>query len=312
MTKEIYNDNFYGMGTRLGFVFPGCSSSKGGGVSSLIKEEIERLESKISRFKSGSAVSFINKTACKKPVAVEPELWDVINDSISYSKKTFGAFDITLRAVAAFWNGNSVNDDKSDEFQNKLDLILNSVGMNKIVLDEKECSVFFSSPNVELDFGAIGKGLALKSIDGILMQNEIKNAFISFGESSILAMGNHPGGNSWRIGIPNIFGCEKYAYSFEINDCSVSTSGNTINNSIPGRVNIINPFTGYPVKEFRTIVASDKNPILAEVLSTAFMVLNDEQIIEVLSNFPSAKCVKIEYNEEHRSLVTDYSNYNVN
>jgi FAD:protein FMN transferase len=306
MTKEVYSDNFSAMGTRFAIVLPGTDAGKGRAISILIKDEIERLENKISRFIPDSSVSHLNQFACKYPVTADEELWGIIKECRHYNILTCGAFDITLKAVADYWNRIELNFESADEPPMKLNQLLSAVGMNKIELNEDEHSVFLKSSEVEIDLGAIGKGLALKNVHQILVQNEIENAFVSFGESSILALGSHPGGNCWKIGIPDAFNPNKNVYTLELNDCTISVSGNTHNNIIAGRVNIINPFTGKPVKETRTILVAHKNPVLAEVLSTSFMVLKDEQIREVLNYYPDASAVSIEYNQDKKPEITGY------
>ena len=306
MLKEIYNDNFSAMGTRFGIVLPGVSPGNGNAVSQLIKEGINRLENKISRFIPAGKVSYLNRFACKFPVAVDEELWNILKSCFSFHTITYGTFDITLRALADFWNHADLNPDIQDVLQTKLDLVLSSVGMNKIELNEENRSIFFRNKEIEIDLGAIGKGLALKYVNDILIENEIENAFISFGESSILALGSHPNGNNWKIGIPDYLNRTGNAYTLEISNYSISTSGNTHNNRIAGRVNIINPFTGMPVRETKTILVADKDPVLAEVFSTSFMILDDKQIQEILSYYPETIAVKVEYMPDGNYSVKEY------
>jgi FAD:protein FMN transferase len=306
MLKEVYSDNFPAMGTRFGMVLPGCAVRQGETVSQLIKDEIIRLENKISRFIPESSISILNRFAGKYPVTVDEELWNFLIECRDYNEITFGAFDLTLRAVGDYWNNRAFNTRGTGADEEAASL-LDKTGFKNIEFNEEEHSVFFKSPEVEIDPGAVGKGMALRNIDLILNEKGIENAFISFGESSLLFRGSHPNGTEWKIGVPNNFNKNENCCTLQLTDCSVSTSGNTINNSIPGRVNIINPFTGLPVIERKSILAVDKDPVLAEVFSTAFMVLNDEQIITLLKKYTAVKAVKIEYNKENIPAVTEYT-----
>ncbi len=306
MAIEIYNDNFSAMGTRFGIVLPGVYLNQGNEVSLLIREELNRLENKISRFIQTSKVSHLNRFACKYPVIVDDELWDILKTCVSYHNTTLGAFDITLKSMADYWNVKGLKQINIEEPHPDLEALLLSVGMNKIEMNEENISVFFKNSNVEIDLGAIGKGLALKYVNEILAKNGIENAFVSFGESSILALGSHPNGNKWKIGLPDYSGREGNVYTLEAGNSSVSVSGNTMNNKITGRVNIINPFTGYPVEEKKTILVADKDPVLAEVFSTSFMILSDEQIQDVLTDYPHTFAVKIEYTQDIGPRITEY------
>lgn len=288
-------------------VLPGCGNRLGETVSQLIKDEVNRLEGKISRFIPESSISILNRFAAEYPVKIDEELWNILIECREYNKITLGAFDLTLRAIGNCWNVNMSTDTPQPEPAEAISSLLNKTGFKNIEFNEDDHSLFFKNPEMEIDLGAVGKGIALRNIDTILNRNDIKSAFISFGESSLLCRGAHPNGADWKIGIPDAFHKNVNSYVLGLKDCSASTSGNTINNRIPGRTNIINPFNGLPVTEMKTILVADKDPVLAEALSTAFMVLNDEQITAILKEYPAVKAVKIEYYEEKIPAVTAYT-----
>ena len=299
MLKEVYSDSFSAMGTRFGIVIPGCSYNQSETIPPLIKDEVDRLEYIISRFNDESALSRINRFAEKYPSETDDELWGIINECRAFNKNTFGAFDISIRALNELWNNSNEPDPQ------KLKLLINNTGFNNVVFDEQKLSIFFKNSDIEFDLGSVGKGIALRSTERILRQNGIEHAFVSFGESSILAIGSHPNGDGWKIGVPHTFE-DNNVYAVTLKDCSVSVSGNTINNRISGRVNVINPITGYPINEYKSVIVIDKCPVTAEALSTAFMVLNDEQINSVLKLYPGARAVKIVYDKDNSPSITEY------
>lgn len=302
MYKEVFNNNFSAMGTRFGIVLPEISIAHGELVTQLIKDEIDRLENNISRYINSSKVSFLNKYAGRSPAAVDDELFELLKRCKEYNGLTFGAFDITLKPIADYWNRLELENEAPNN--GILSSLVDQCGMDKIELIEENRLVFFKNSNLQIDFGAVGKGFALEKVKEILSDNGIENAFISFGESSILTYGKHPNGDKWKIGIPSELNRNENVYVLEVNDCSISTSGNTVNNRIAGRVNIINPFTGYPVKEKKSILAANPDPVLAEVLSTSLMVLPDDRIKSVLSGFQDASAVRIEY-EGNEPVITE-------
>jgi len=307
MQKNVFNNNFAAMGTRFGIVLPGAGNAHGELVTHLIKDEIERIEGCISRFIPSSKISFLNKFASHNPSLVDEELFRLLTVCKDFHAATGGAFDITLHPIAEYWN--KVDTEKED-FNNKaLTELLQSAGMDKIILIEENNSVLFKRAGLQLDFGAVGKGIALAHVKKILTDNEIDCAFVSFGESSILTHGSHPNGDMWKIGIPSELNRNENVYLIDVKDCSISTSGNTANNNIKGRVNIVSPFTGYPVRERKTILVAHPDPVTAEALSTAFMVLTDEKISAVLSKYPDAEAAKIEYVEKGKPIVTEFHSH---
>jgi hypothetical protein len=83
----------------------------------------------------------------------------------------------------------------------------------------------FRNEVVQVDFGGFGKGYALERIRKLLLSHGILNAFISFGESSVLALGNHPHGTGWKAGVNHQMITGNSLFSFDLQNESLSTSG---------------------------------------------------------------------------------------
>lgn len=135
-----------------------------------------------------------------------------------------------------------------------------------------------------LDFGGFAKGYLLKELKAILGQAGVGCAFVDFGGSSILAVGHHPFGDSWKVSVRNPFG-NGILWEVELKDRSMSTSGNS-----PGYSgHIVNPFTGMAVTERKVVTVVGDDPLDAEVLSTALMLCGDEKSETIKDNFPDMR-----------------------
>jgi thiamine biosynthesis lipoprotein len=66
--------------------------------------EIERVERLMSGLREDSDVSRINKAAGGGPVAVDPEVFEVIARSLEISERSGGAFDITVAGLTGLWS----------------------------------------------------------------------------------------------------------------------------------------------------------------------------------------------------------------
>ena len=64
----------------------------------------------------------------------------------------------------------------------------------RLQLDEPQRRLSVDNAHALLDFGGLGKGLALDDIKRLLLEEGVQSCFVSFGESSILALGRHPTG----------------------------------------------------------------------------------------------------------------------
>ena len=143
-----------------------------------------------------------------------------------YNTLTLGKFDVTLLPLQQFWqkqqmNGFDSNQVRTDELTN----ILDKTGMKHIIMNPDNYSVKFDRSGINIDLGGFGKGYALDRIKARLIGIEISDVFISFGDSSILALGNHPHGQGWKSGINHLFKPGESLFVFDLMNESLSTSG---------------------------------------------------------------------------------------
>ena len=138
-------------------------------------------------------------------------------------------------------------------------------GFDQVLLTEEDKSIFFFSESLHIDLGGYGKGYALAKIRELLEENGVGKALVNFGNSSVLAVGTHPCGEYWPVG----------------RDSSLSTSGN-----MPSHPrHIVNPHTGTFVDDKKMVSVVAKDPVVAEILTTAFMIADDERIPLIASQF---------------------------
>lgn len=173
-----------------------------------ITDELERLDKMLNRFDATSEVSKLNSHTQQDSVSVSAELEDILRSCQYYYEKTLHLFDITLNDFSQIQiHGNH--------------------------------HISFSNFSVTLDFGGFAKGYALKKIQEILLRGNIENAFVDFGNSSIMGIGHHPYGDCWKVSLQNPY-TQQTLDEFCLTDNTLSTSGNT--EQYTGH--IINPLTG--------------------------------------------------------------------
>ena len=176
-----------------------------------------------------------------------------------------------------------------------------------MVLDPAEKSVAFLSRDTGIDPGGFGKGVALREMSRILQKEGIRNALLSFGGSSILALGRHPHGPHWPVGIPNIFDPSRNVYLFSLRNSSLSTSGVSAQRLPRGKelyLHVLNPLTGNPVKGWKSVSAQHPDPFTAEVLSTVFLAANKKTYDMLLARFPESFVILINYLNQEANIVT--------
>jgi TonB-dependent SusC/RagA subfamily outer membrane receptor len=218
---------------------------------SYIRNDSRYPDEQISDRSSGNLFFLSNMLAPVYPLYVRDADGNIMTDCRIYHEKTMGLFDISLK------------------------------DFSKVVLLESDCAVSFLSPEITLDLGAYAKGYALQVIGGKLKKYNVLNAFLSFGDSSILGIGNHPYGNSWKVSVTNPFVHHEVLGEIDLQHTSLSTSGNS-----PSYSNhIVRPDSGRRNNERKLVCVVAGNQVDAEVLSTALMVATDQERQEILQNF---------------------------
>ena len=66
-------------------------------------DEVDRIDRLMSHYKPDSPLSLINREAARHPVPVARELFDFISESLRYTQKTAGAFDVTVGPLMKAW-----------------------------------------------------------------------------------------------------------------------------------------------------------------------------------------------------------------
>ena len=228
------------MGTRLDVVMIGEELLLFEVWKKLIAET-ERLHHKLNRFDPASEISHINREAVLRPVELNEELWHIMINLKKYHHNTLGFFDATL--------GN----------------------FDKVILDKTHKTVEFAEKNISLDLGGYAKGYALEQIREILFQSGVTQALVNFGNSSVLAVGSHPHGEYWGIGVEDPFKPGRQLKTYELCNRSLSTSGNTLQHT----GHIFNPRLRKYTTENKLVSAVSSKAVDAEVLSTALMVADE-------------------------------------
>lgn len=285
-------------------LIPGIEVTHAERVFFRIKREVERIESKISRFLPDSDLSIINRMASKNPVRMDHEMCDILSACQYCWNLTDGSFDSTLRPLMDFWKEDQANPEKVSVHKS----IMDNVGFQHLTLDRSNSTISFDNDEVELDLGGFGKGYALEKVKELLSDASVDQAFISFGESSILAVGNHPAGDKWRIGMNNYSDPGNSIHEFRVNNGSVSTSSNFFlddKGKLRNHRHVIDPKTGKPHEPFTSVSVSVESPVLAEMLSTAFLVSSDEKINEVMDHYDNLEVIRVDYESGH-AIITQF------
>ena len=253
------------------------------GTAKDIMDMLSDIENKYLSWRiEGSDIANINENASEsEPVMPSKWTYSYLENVLDLARKSSGAFDPTLGRVSQLWNLES--DNPYIPSKSELTELLLETGWEKISLDGGEV---FLKDGVQIDLGAVGKGIGCDEAQKMLEEADADAAVVSVG-GSILTYGKKPDGKSWKIGIanPRNEDGELYLGSLTIDGtCSISTSGDYEKYVIENDVryhHILDPKTGYPAENGLvsvTIVSSDGT--LADGLSTSLFIMGEKKTAE--------------------------------
>ena len=212
--------------------------------------EAHRLDDLLSNYKPSSEWSRINREAATHPVAVSPELFQLLSDCVEYSRASEGAFDLTVGPLMRAWGffGGTRHVPSAAELHDALEL----VGYQHVELNALAHSVHFDRSGVEIDPGGVGKGYAVDRMIEILRARGFRNALVAASGSSIFGLGSPPDEpRGWIIHIADPWDHRNNAAVAFLKDMSLSTSGSYEKSfRVAGHLysHIMNPRTGAPAE----------------------------------------------------------------
>lgn len=235
-------------------------------VVSRVYDTLCQLEETANYYAPSSELARVNRVASVTPITISRELYTMIALCLEYHEKTLGCFDVTIH---------------SDNY--------NQDTIRSVVLKSDEPSLFFRQPGVTINLSGFLKGYALDKIKGILESHKIENALINMGNSSVLALGNHPNGTGWKVSFGNSMNVpgNNESPGILLQNEFLTTSGNDSKE----RKHIISPQSGKLVEGARQVAVVTDNGTVGEILSTSLFVANSEQRETLITEFhPKRSC----------------------
>ena len=258
--KTIHYAWFESMHTRIDIAICNRPEDLCKNVIDQVHNELQHIEHLANRFASSSELFRLNQMASVQPVIVSSELFWIIVNCIHFYEKTSGCFDITVNSLESYRDG-----------------------IKGIVCDSQNQSVFYKNPSIKIDLGGFAKGYALDKCIDILKNNQISDALVNFGNSSVFAMGNHPAGKGWKVTLPT--STPEQPSSIVLVDECLTTSGNE-----ETKLHILSPFDGQYVKANKPVSVVTKDASSGEIFSTALFVSQGTGK-EFFTNFEAIKLI---------------------
>jgi FAD:protein FMN transferase len=262
---------------------------------------VEALEEQLTVYRDDSEVIRINRRAADGPVAVEPQLFAVLQLAERLHRETDGAIDITSGPLSEAWGFSRRRGRVPSDAE--IAAARDRVGMEHVLLDESNRTIAFGRPGVTVNLNCIGKGYALDRMAELLADGNVDDYLLHGGKSSVLARGEQPGGidkesnvqeslgllvsasrcltSGWSIGVRHPLRPAQRLAEFDLRDKALSTSGSgTQFFRHRGRRygHLLDPRTGWPVEGIHSVTVIAPTAAEADALSTAFYVMGPDKV----------------------------------
>ena len=258
-------------------------------------EEIARIEALLSTYQETSETNLINKNAGLKPVKVSDEVFSLIKRSKKISEITDGTFDITYGSIdQRFWNFDTEMTELPDEVLARKSIAL--IDYRNIILNTEEKTVFLKNKGMRIGFGGIGKGYAAEKTKNLLKNLGVKAGIIN-ASGDLSCWGIPENGKPWTIGIAHPDFSDLPFSTLEVTDLSVATSGNYEKFvMIDGKrySHTINPKTGFPVHEIKSVTVISPNAEISDALATPITILGTEKGLALINQLKDIECIIID------------------
>ncbi len=259
---------------------------------------IDALEAQLTVYRDDSEVSRLNATAHLGPVAVESGLFGLLQQALTLSRETGGAYDVTSGALSEAWG--FVRGPKRVPDPQTLAEARARTGWHHLQLDPERRTVAFDRAGIRINLGSIGKGYAIdRVVEVIRAYWWPTSALVHGGRSSLYAIGSPPGrfGGRWEITLHNPFRPESPLGVFFLRNRALGTSGAAFQQFVAdGRVygHILDPRTGEPALGPASVTVLAPTAAMADALSTAFYLLGPTQAAAYIESRPNVGAVFVE------------------
>jgi len=265
------------MGTRL------VIQARGAGAPQAIERafaEVERLEAVLSNWRSDSEVAHLNAAAAAAPFHCSADLFAAATTALDWAEKTSGTFDPTVEPLVRALGLRGDEGRLPGIVPEPESGAAGPIGWRLVEVDRGHRTIHYLRPGMGLDFGGIGKGMALDAAAAVLKHAGVTAALLDFGGQT-LVFGTGPDDGGWRLGLADPVERERVAGSVLLRAGSLAVSGNGERShttasgaKIP---HLLDPATGRPASFDGSVSVVAADATSADALSKAFFVMGPER-----------------------------------
>lgn len=278
------------MGTRCAVEFWSTDRVAAERLANAAFEEMRRIDRLMSTYRPDSELSRLNAVAARRAMPLSAELFGLIRQSLEFSQRSDGAFDVSYASVGYLYDFPSQQRPDTAAIRRALP----GVDYRHVRLNAARRQVFFERPGMRIDLGGIAKGYAVDRAMSILKAGGIERAMVNAGGDTLIVGDRF--GKPWIVGIRDPNKRNEVALRLPLTDAAISTSGDYERYFDEGGVryhHIIDPKTGDSARLVRSATVIAPTAVESDALSTAVFVMGAERGLAMIERMRDVDAVVV-------------------
>jgi FAD:protein FMN transferase len=290
-TAKWYRQDAAIMGTAIAVDLWYDEEARGRALTQAVIDEMHRIDDLMSTYKPDSELSRINARAANEAMPVSAELLMLIQQALSFSQLTDGAFDITYASAGQYYDYRKGIGPNPEQLAQALP----AIDYHHVRVDPQGATIRFLYPGVRIDLGGIAKGYAVDRCVAMLKAAGVRSAMVNAGGDTRV-LGKH-WKQPWMVGIRDPRNEEGLVTMIPLEDTAISTSGDYERYFEKDGVrfhHILNPHTGISSSGVRSVSIIGADATTTDALSTSVFVMGTEQGLKLVNSLPDIEAIIID------------------
>jgi thiamine biosynthesis lipoprotein len=263
-------------------------------------KEVERLEGLLTSWTAESDVGRVNQGSAQW-VSVASETAFVVERSLLSSRLSQGAFDISFHTLGELWRFGDAQE------LNPRVPTPSQVAQARKLIDYRKVEVELQPPRVRIgremriDLGGIAKGYIVDQIVKVLRDRGLGSFLVQAG-GDLYGAGRKPDGSAWVSGVRDPRGPRDRSFAvIDLTDHAFSTAGDYARAYVLNGKryhHIIDPRTGYPATESRSVTIWAPDALTADAIDDAVFILGPVAGLKLVESLPGVGALIVDKNNK--------------
>lgn len=257
--------------------------------------EFQRLDALLTTWKPSGEPWQFARLRPGESLILHPETREVLEASLSWNRRSEGAFDVTFATLSPLW--------KFDEDRNfhiptneEISAFLPAVGPKHITYDRIAGTLARDDRRTQISFGGIAKGYAVDRAAALFASFGLK-AFLIQAGGDLYAAGEKPDGSPFSAAVADPRNPERTLGQLPLNRHAFSTAGDYARSFVRNGQryhHILDPRTGAPANACQSVTIWAETAFEADGLDDAVFVLGPEKGLALVEATPGAGAVIVD------------------